>query len=88
MSDDQKEIFQGGSEGPGHVATNVPADSEGQFNSLRQQKAMAESHYKDRLEEQQHEQHPSCANEDHSFAKHKPGGDDTLPGWSKIRQTM
>ncbi|KAL4896158.1 hypothetical protein BDV59DRAFT_199369 [Aspergillus ambiguus] len=75
----------GGTEGLGHVATDRPAATEGEFNSLKEQKANAESHFMDRMSEQRK---PTCATEDHSFAQQRPGGSGTLPGWSKAKDAV
>ncbi|GES64336.1 hypothetical protein ATEIFO6365_0008040600 [Aspergillus terreus] len=75
----------GGMEGLGHVATDRPAATEGEFNSLKEQKSMAENHFMNRMEGHGK---PTCSNEDHSFAQHKPGGSDTLPGWNKAKDAV
>ncbi|KAL2863270.1 uncharacterized protein BJX67DRAFT_364308 [Aspergillus lucknowensis] len=51
------------------------------MSSISEQKAAGKKSYRDELMEAG----AMPTSEDRSFAQHKPGGSDTLPGWNKAK---
>ncbi|GAD97486.1 predicted protein [Paecilomyces variotii No. 5] len=83
-----------GGEGLGHQQTPNPAASFGNFLGLQDQKSAAHNKFEERFEKAggiepptTSEGEPTCESEDHSFANHKPGCPQTMPGWSKVKDT-
>ncbi|KAJ5081791.1 hypothetical protein NUU61_010055 [Penicillium alfredii] len=76
-------------------ASNQPSNfktTTGQFQGLHDQKAHADDKYNTReyhatqdIKQTTVNGEPTCATEDHSFMGEQPGGNDTLPGWEKLK---
>lgn len=69
-----------------------PAASMGSFLGLSEQKSSAEGRYRSKFDAVAGYEkpttakgEPTCESEDHSFAEHKPGCPETLPGLFKLR---
>ncbi|KAF7591128.1 hypothetical protein BBP40_001967 [Aspergillus hancockii] len=77
-------------EGTGHISDKIKTSysSANEFSSLRDQKTHAEDNYMDRMHREEGVKDGTCATEDHSFMKTRPGGSETLPGWEKAKDTV
>ncbi|KAJ9268882.1 hypothetical protein DTO212C5_5083 [Paecilomyces variotii] len=81
-----------GGEGIGHHQTPNPAASFGNFLGLQDQKEAAHNNFEQKFEHaagieppRTLDGEPTCESEDHSFANHKPGCPETMPGWNKVK---
>ncbi|KAJ5173303.1 hypothetical protein N7492_005896 [Penicillium capsulatum] len=79
-------------QGLGHVDPTNPRGTMGKFLGLHEQKTRAENKYMARadytaanVKPMSENGEPTCASEDHTFMYHKPGGNDTWPGWDTFK---